>query len=119
MKYRSDYVTNSSSSSFVVARKGEFNGDQLKAMIKVIEKDILGDVLLKPDASEEEIQRVLREYRYCEAEIRQCLREGKTIYSGEIDFEFVHPDMGYVLKKIWKAASDSGDFTGIDTDLSY
>ena len=124
MKYRSDYVTNSSSSSFIVARKGEFTIEQLKAMIDVIEHDILGDVLLTPDASEEEIQRVLEECNgYCyekhEAEIRRCLKEGKTIYSGTIDFEFVDPEIGSVLKKMWKAASANGEFTGIATDLSY
>ena len=77
-----------------------------------------------PDASEEEIQRVLEECNgYCyekhEAEIRRCLKEGKTIYSGTIDFEFVDPEIGSVLKKMWKAASANGEFTGIATDLSY
>ena len=36
MKIRSDYVTNSSSSSFILARKGELNEAQKEAILRYV-----------------------------------------------------------------------------------
>ena len=120
MKFRSDYVTNSSSSSFVLARKGEFNEKQKEAFLNQVEYLMMGEVLLEPGASEEEIKHAIWEnnYRYCEKEIREALKNGETVYYG---FVSLHPDsnaIADVLHDLWNAAEANGSFRAIDTSLN-
>ena len=82
MKIRTDYVTNSSSSSFILARKEELSEAQKEAVLGYVARKMLGNTILTPSSSEEEIQETFDDFYISEenqAAIRQALADSKTV----------------------------------------
>ncbi len=130
MKIRIDFVTNSSSSSFILARKGEITEEQKNAVIDYIVKKMLGDKILasedvKTEAAIEEKVANLAETDYWfeekQNEIKEALKSGKDIYVGTVNHERADGYYCDLFENIWRILekNSNGNFEAIQDDLSY
>ena len=121
MKIRMDFVTNSSSSSFIVACKDELTEEQKTAILNFIRNEFFGKKILTPKSTEEEIRKVIEDesLNYKEQSIRKALKEGKNIHKGYVVFSSSGYEMSDFFQDFWEQFSkiDSQNFTQIDTDF--
>ena len=119
MKIRSDFVTNSSSSAFVVALKGDLTEKQKEAMIRFVEINFLG---MRVPTDEESLQELKDDFlsRSEGKLLTKAVRDGMTPMIGRVAFEGDDFLIG-LYQELWDELekADPGRFVGISTDLDY
>lgn len=124
-KYRVDYVTNSSSSSYIIARKAELSEEQKEEIVKFVEENFLkGEVILTPSSSNQKIKDEVEYYfddETYEDELKMRLKEGKDIVQGMIHFEGSSYTLGKLYEKLFNRLEkvDSTRFNVIKAEYEY
>ncbi len=133
MKTRLGFVTNSSSSSFILATGKEFTKEQDEIILNYAKEILLGNVVA---STKEELDEFFKSFYDIDVskkdwedscsvnrakyykEAKKAIEEGKEIRIGRVDFEESDWDLADVYRSLWKRLENT-DFQGIETSLSY
>jgi len=132
MKQRLDYVTNSSSSSFLIARSEDLSEKQKENILEAV-KGILGSEVIR---TKNELKKYFEENYYEEFDedgkmidtesylydrymrALEALEKGLSIYCGSVSFEGDW-EVGNIYNALFNALDDGKNFIDIDTSLEY
>ena len=113
MKIRKGFVTNSSSSSFILAKKREFTEKEKQIILDFMTEKLLGVPELTSESTEEQRQDSFRMNSVYDEEvmdaINQALADGKTVYVSPED-NFNTFDLGELWEKLLNSGSNNFEF---------
>lgn len=123
MKIRTDFVTNSSSSNYVIARRNELTEKQREIIFEFAKEFMMGKKVLSPQTSEAELKEYFAELKDAalEKKIRKALKEGKSIYRDDITLDETIDRLMSMHYALWRGLykTSRSTFLPLDIDLSY
>lgn len=99
-------------SRFILARQGEMNERQKAAVLALVEREMLGEVILTPESAEEEITHFVEREELPDetaAKLREALQEGKNIYSGWVSAEKSLNGFEELMDAVWDILEENSD----------
>ena len=120
MRYRRDYVTNSSATSYLLAQKGSLTEKQKEAVVKWVEEKLLGEISLAPEVEVEKLEAFLEEGSFDDEvteEARDAHEEGFSLKLGWVPFN--EGKLDYIYQSLWEVLEKAGEenFRILDGDL--